>query len=66
MKSQVKFKYSIVECPHSHKRFWKSKISRQKKVWVFKYGGSEVRNKLLKILNMIFEKGEAPNEFGKT
>ena len=31
-----------------------------------KYGGSEVRNKLLKILNMIFEKGEVPNDFKKT
>ena len=31
-----------------------------------KYGGSEVRNKLLKIKNMIFEKGEVPNDFRKT
>ena len=31
-----------------------------------KYGGSEVRNKLLKIMNMIFEKGEEPNDFRKT
>ena len=31
-----------------------------------KYGGSEVRNKLLKIMNMIFEKGEVPNYFRKT
>jgi len=31
-----------------------------------KYGGSEVRNKLLKIMNMIFEKGEVPNDFRKT
>ena len=31
-----------------------------------KYGSSEVRNKLLKIMNMIFEKGEAPNDFRKT
>ena len=30
-----------------------------------KYGGSEVRNKLLKIMNMIFAKGEAPNDFRK-
>ena len=30
------------------------------------YGGSEVRNKLLKIMNMIFEKGEVPNDFKKT
>ena len=30
-----------------------------------KYGGSEVRNKLLKIMNMIFEKGEIPNDFRK-
>ena len=28
-----------------------------------KYGGSEVRNKLLKIMNMIFEKGAAPRNF---
>ena len=28
-----------------------------------KYGGSEVRYKLLKITNMIFEKGEVPNDF---
>ena len=31
-----------------------------------KYGGSKVRNKLLKIMNMIFEKGEVPNDFRKT
>ena len=31
-----------------------------------KYGGSEVRNKLLKIMNMIFEKEEIPNDFRKT
>ena len=31
-----------------------------------KYGGSQVRNKLLKIMNMIFEKGEEPNDFRKT
>ena len=31
-----------------------------------KYGGSEVRNKLLKIMKMIFEKGEVPNDFRKT
>jgi hypothetical protein len=31
-----------------------------------KYGGSEVINKLLKIMNMIFEKGEVPNIFRKT
>ena len=31
-----------------------------------KYGGSEVRNKLLKIMNMIFEKGEVPNDLKKT
>jgi len=31
-----------------------------------KYGGSEVRNKLLNIMNMIFEKGEVPNDFRKT
>ena len=28
--------------------------------------GSEVRNKLLKIMNMVFEKGEVPNNFWKT
>ena len=28
--------------------------------------GSEVRNKLLKIMNMIFEKGEVPNDFRNT
>jgi hypothetical protein len=28
-----------------------------------KYGGSEVRNKVLKIMNMIFEKGEVPKDF---
>ena len=28
-----------------------------------KYGGSEVRNKLLKIMKVIFEKGEVPNDF---
>ena len=31
-----------------------------------KYGGSEVRNKLLKIMNMIFEKGEVTKDFRKT
>ena len=31
-----------------------------------KYGGSVVRNKLLKIMNMIFEKEEVPNDFRKT
>ena len=31
-----------------------------------KYGGSDVRNKLMKIMNMIFEKGEVPNDFRKT
>jgi hypothetical protein len=31
-----------------------------------KYGSSEVRNKLLNIMNMIFEKGEVPNDFRKT
>ena len=30
-----------------------------------KYGGSEVRNKLLKIMSVIFEKGEVPNDFTK-
>ena len=30
-----------------------------------KYGGSEVWNKLLKITNVIFEKGEVPNVLGK-
>ena len=28
-----------------------------------KYNGSELRNKLLKIMNMIFEKGEVPSDF---
>ena len=32
----------------------------------FKNGSYEVRNKLLKIMNMIFEKGEAPSDFRKT
>jgi hypothetical protein len=31
-----------------------------------KYGVSEVRNKLLKIMNMIFEKGEVSRNFRKT
>ena len=31
-----------------------------------KYGGSEVRNKLLESMNMIFEKGEVSNDFKKT
>ena len=31
-----------------------------------KYGGSEVRIKLLKIMNMIFEKREVPFDFRKT
>ena len=31
-----------------------------------KYGGSEVRNKLLKIMNMIFVKRKVPNDFRKT
>jgi len=31
-----------------------------------KYGGSEVRNKPLKIMNMVFEKGEVPNDFRRT
>ena len=31
-----------------------------------KYGGSEVKNKQLKIMSMIFEKGEVPNDFRKT
>ena len=31
-----------------------------------KYGGSEVRNKLLKITSMIFAKREVPNDFRKT
>ena len=31
-----------------------------------KYGGSEVRNRLLKIMNMIFEKGVVSSDFGKT
>ena len=32
----------------------------------FKYGGYKERNKLLKIMNMIFEKGELPSDFRKT
>ena len=32
----------------------------------FKYGVSEVRNKLLKIMKMIFEKEDLPNDFTKT
>ena len=31
-----------------------------------KYSGSEVRNYLLRIMNLIFEKGEAPGHFRKT
>ena len=31
-----------------------------------KYSGSEVRNQLLKIMNVIFEKGEVPNDFRNT
>ena len=31
-----------------------------------KYGGSEVRNKLLKTMNKNFEKGEVPNDLRKT
>jgi len=31
-----------------------------------KYDGSGVRNKLPKIINMIYEKGEVPNDFRKT
>ena len=31
-----------------------------------KYGSYEVRNKLQDIMNMIFEKGEAPSNFRKT
>ena len=30
-----------------------------------KYSGSEFGNKLLKIINMIFKKGEVPRDFGK-
>ena len=30
-----------------------------------KYGGPEVRNKLLKIKNMIFERGKIPSNFRK-
>ena len=33
---------------------------------LLKYGGSEVKNKLLKIVNTIFEKGEVPSDFRKT
>ena len=31
-----------------------------------KYGGSEARNKQLKIINIILEKGEVPIDFRKT
>ena len=31
----------------------------------FKYSGSGVKNKLLKIMNMIFEKGDLPSDFRK-
>ena len=31
-----------------------------------KYGGSEIENKLLKVMNILFEKGELPNDFRKT
>ena len=31
-----------------------------------KYGGCEVRNKLLKIVNMISEKGDVPSDLEKT
>jgi hypothetical protein len=31
----------------------------------FKYGSSEVRKRLLKLMNMIFEKEEVPNDFRK-
>ena len=31
-----------------------------------KYGGSEVKNKLLKIMRMIYEKGEVPSDFTYT
>ena len=33
---------------------------------LLKYCGSEVRNKLLKIMNMIFEIGKIPSGFRKT
>ena len=33
---------------------------------LLKYGGSEIRNKLLKIMTTIFEKGELPSNFRKT
>ena len=32
----------------------------------FKYGGYEVKNKLLKIMNMILEKRDEPSDFRKT
>jgi len=32
----------------------------------FKYGGSEVRNKSLEIMSLIFEKGKVPNDFRKS
>ena len=31
-----------------------------------KYDGSEVRNRFMKIMNFIFEKGEVPSNFRKT
>ena len=33
---------------------------------LLKYSGFDVLNKLLKIMNMIFEKREVPNDFRKT
>ena len=32
----------------------------------FKHGGSEVKDKLLKIMNVIFRKGEVPSDFSQT
>jgi len=31
-----------------------------------KYGGSEVSSKFMKIMNLIFEKGQVPSDFRKT
>ena len=33
---------------------------------LLRYGGSEVRNMFLKIMDMIFEKEEVPNDFRKS
>ena len=43
-----------------------SNLLQAEMILSFLDGGSQVRNKLLKIMNMIFEKGEIPNDFRKT